>query len=94
VPVIFVDLAQRPIAPTELRRFGMQFGAASLLDRKSRAYRDAGLAYLRLDDDECFERALSNQALLQLPLVRAGQRLSIGLDEAAWRAWLADGATA
>lgn len=88
VPVAFVDLAQRPIAPAELRRFATRFGAPALLDESTRAYRDQGLAYMRMGDEEAFERVLREQALLRLPLVRAGNSVSIGVDEPAWRSLL------
>jgi arsenate reductase-like glutaredoxin family protein len=44
---------------------------------------------MRLTDDEIFERLLSNQGLLKLPLVRVGQNVTIGVDERAWKGWLA-----
>jgi arsenate reductase-like glutaredoxin family protein len=80
-----VDLARKPIAPTELRRFAQRFGAAALMDRESVPYRESGLAYLSMDEDAAFERALADQRLLLLPLVRAGSQLAIGVDEDAWR---------
>lgn len=58
------------------------------MDRDSRAYRDAGLAYMSMGEEEAFERALADPRLLTLPLVRAGNRLSIGVDEESWRSWL------
>ena len=88
VAVAFVDLDRRPLARGELSRFVQKFGAAPLLDESSRPFRDAGLAWLRLDDDQLIERLLGNPRLLRLPLVRAGQRLGIGQDEALWRGWL------
>jgi arsenate reductase-like glutaredoxin family protein len=87
MPVSFVDVARRPPAPGELKRFSQRFGAAALLDETSRTYRDAGLGYLRMGDDEILERLLADPRLLRLPLARFGSRLSVGLDEAAWRAW-------
>lgn len=89
--VAFVDLAQRPVAAAELRRFAERFGPAQLIDSTTAAYREAGLQYIRLADDEMFAKLLVNQALLRLPLVRAGTRLSVGIDERAWRSWLAQG---
>lgn len=86
----FVDVARKPPAPIELRRFAQRFGARSLIDDDSPAYRDAGLAYLTMEEDAALERVLRDPRLLRLPLVRAGARLSIGIDEDAWRSWLAD----
>jgi arsenate reductase-like glutaredoxin family protein len=85
--VSFVDVARRPPAPGELRRFSQRHGARALLDEEGRAYRDAGLAYLRLTDDEVLERVLADPRLLRLPLVRHGHEVSIGIDEEAWRRW-------
>ncbi len=57
-----------------------------MLDTESRQYRELGLEYMHLDDDEIVERLLKNQSLLRLPLVRAGDRVAVGVDEDAWRA--------
>jgi len=89
VSVAFVDLAQRPLARGELHRFTQKFGALRLLDETSKPYRDGGLEYLRLDEADAIERVLNDPRLLKLPLVRSGNNLSIGLDENAWRGWLA-----
>ena len=83
-----VDLARKPIAPGELRRFVERLGASALLDADGRAYRDAGLGYLRMDDAEIVERLLADPRLLRLPLVRFGNDVSAGRDEATWKAWL------
>jgi len=60
----------------------------AVLDETSRAYRDAGMAYMRLDEDELFDRMLADQRLVRLPLVRAGNDVVIGLDEKAWKSLL------
>jgi arsenate reductase len=83
VDMSFVDLRRRPIAPGELRRFVERFGARALLDDHGRAFRDAGLGYLRMDDAEITERLLADQRLIRLPLVRAGSALAVGRDDAA-----------
>ena len=87
VAVAFVDISRKPPAPAELRRFVQRFGAAALLDTSSRAYRDAGLAYLSMDEAGVLDRLDADLRLLRLPLVRAGANLSIGVDEVAWRSW-------
>jgi len=91
VTVHLVDLAQRQMAPGELRRFVDKLGPETLVDRDGRAYRDAGLGYLRMDRDELAERLLANQKLLRLPLVRFGNELSAGPAETTWKAWLGRG---
>jgi arsenate reductase-like glutaredoxin family protein len=88
VRVNFVDLAAKPMAAAELRRFSDRFGAPNLFDTTARAYMDAGLGYLSMSADDAYEKLLADQRLLRLPLVRAGNRLSVGLSEVEWRAWL------
>lgn len=87
----FVDLRKRAIAPGELRRFVERLGAEALLDQGSRAYREAGLAHLRMDEDGIVARLLADVDLLRLPLVRHGNSVSAGRDEATWAAWLKPG---
>jgi arsenate reductase-like glutaredoxin family protein len=89
IPVAFVDLARKPIAAGELKRFSQKFGVHALFDTESTQYREAGLGYLSMDDDAAFDRLLADDRLILLPLVRAGTNLSIGVDEKTWRGWLA-----
>jgi arsenate reductase-like glutaredoxin family protein len=88
VPISFVDLRKRPIAPAELRRFVERLGARALLDKASPAYRDGGLGYLRMDDAEIVERLLADPSLLRLPLVRNGNEVTAGVAESTWKGWL------
>lgn len=89
IAVSMVDLAVRPPAPTELRRFAQRLGPRALLDPDSKAYRDQGLGYMSMGDDEVLERVLADPRLLRLPLVRAGDRFSAGPAEPEWKGWLA-----
>jgi arsenate reductase (glutaredoxin) len=89
VPISFVDLRKRPIAPAELRRFVDRLGAQSLIDETSRAYRESGLGYLRMDDEDVVMRLLADHSLLRLPLVRNGNQVTAGMAEPSWKAWLA-----
>jgi len=87
VAIHFVDLRRRPIAPAELRRFVDRLGAREVADTDGKAWRDAGLGYLRMDDAELGERLLADVRLLRLPLVRSGNDVSAGRAEATWKAW-------
>lgn len=89
VDVTFVDLRRKPIAPGELRRFVERLGAATLLDTDGRQYKDLGVGYMRLGDDEVVERLLSHNGLLRLPLVRFGNSCTAGSADATWKNWLA-----
>jgi len=89
IEVHFVDVSRKPMAPTELRRFIDRLGAQAVADETSKAWRDSGLGYLRMDNLELTERLLNDQRLLRLPLVRIGNDVAAGRDETAWRSMVA-----
>jgi arsenate reductase-like glutaredoxin family protein len=88
IPIQLVDLKKKPMAPGEIKRFVDRFGLPALLDTEGIAYVDAGLKYLRASDAELLRKIEDEPKLLRLPLVRAATRLSVGLDEDAWKAML------
>ena len=88
VKVHFVDVAERAPSPGELRRFVARFGIARLVDDSSRRYGELGLAHSRYSD-AWWETKLSEEpSLLRMPLVRNGNRLTVGLSEEEWRTWV------
>jgi arsenate reductase len=88
VTIHLVDLKQRPIAPGEIRRFIDRFGLAGLLDTGGKSYTGAGLKYMKLSDSGLLAKIEREPQLLRLPLVRAGNRLSVGHDADSWKAML------
>ena len=93
VAIHLVDVRRKRIAPGELRRFVDRLGATALLDADGAAYREAGLAYMRLDETGIVERLLSDPRLLRLPLVRYGNEVTAGKAEATWKRWLGNAST-
>jgi arsenate reductase-like glutaredoxin family protein len=85
--ISFVDVTRRPPAPAELRRFSQRHGARALLDEGSKAFKDSGMAWLRLDEADILARLQADPRLLRLPLARFGDEVSVGVDETAWKAW-------
>jgi arsenate reductase-like glutaredoxin family protein len=88
IVVHYHDLRKRPLAAGELRRFTERLGARAVLDETSRAYAEAGLAYLSMDDGAIVARLLADPRLLRLPLVRYGNEVTAGPAEAVWTRWL------
>jgi arsenate reductase len=84
-----VDLKKKPMAPGEIKRFVERFGLNQLLDTESVAYLDSGLKYLKTSEAELLTRIEQDPKLLRLPLVRSASLLSVGHDEAGWKAMLA-----
>ena len=90
IAIQLVDLNRKPMAPGEIKRFVDRFGLSQLVDAEGPAYVDAGLRYLKMPEAELLQRLEREPKLLRLPLVRSANRLSIGHDEAAWKAMVAD----
>ena len=84
IPIQFVDLGQRPMAPGEIQRFIQRFGVAGLIDREGKSFVDAGLKYLKLTDADLLARIERDPKLLRLPLIRAANKFSVGQDETSW----------
>lgn len=83
-----VDLKLKPMAPGEIKRFLDKFTLAGLIDREGKPYTDAGLQHIRMTDPDLLRRIEREPLLLRLPLVRCGNLISTGKDEAAWKAML------
>jgi arsenate reductase (glutaredoxin) len=84
----FVDLTQREPGPRELGRFAQKFGVDAILDRDSRRFHDLGLASAHLSDARWLDRLIEEPLMLRMPLVRAGNRLSVGAAEEDWKRWI------
>jgi arsenate reductase-like glutaredoxin family protein len=89
IAVHFVDLDERPASRGELRRFAEKFGAAALIDRDGARFRALGLRVSGDSPERLVERSLTEPRLLRTPLVRAGQRVSVGHAPDDWKRWLA-----
>lgn len=85
----FVDLTQRAASKGELTRFAQKFGVRALVDEGSRRFADLGLGHAALSDERWLEKLVEEPLLLRQPLVRSGPRLTLGVDESAWKEWLA-----
>jgi arsenate reductase-like glutaredoxin family protein len=80
IVVRFVDLGKRPIDATELRAFMDRLGPTALLE--------PGAADQAADRGALLTRLRTDASLLRLPLVRHGDEMTAGEDEATWKAWL------
>jgi arsenate reductase len=89
IVVRFVDLRKKRMDAGELRQFVSRLGAAALLETDGRSSTDTGSADITTDLGNLVARIHADVRLLRLPLVRYGDDVTVGQDEAAWRAWLA-----
>ncbi len=83
----FVDLSQRGPSRGEIRRFVERFGVEALVDRAGKRFRDLGLAAAPPGDERWIERLLEEPLLLRQPLVRAQNRLTLGIAIGEWTQW-------
>ncbi len=90
VTIHLVDLKQRPMAPGEIKRFIDRFELDGLLDTEGKSYTAAGMKYLKLSESDLLAKIEREPNLLRLPLVRAGNHLSVGHDAKSWKAMLAE----
>ncbi len=88
IEIHFVDFKVRAPSPGELRRFAQKFGVQVLIDRDSRKFADLGLQHAQLSDERWIEKLSEQPLLLKMPLVRYENRVTVGLAEPEWKAWV------
>ena len=84
----FVDLNERAASLGELKRFAQKFGVEKMLDRESKRFAELGLRQAMYSPDYWLSKLADEPLLLRMPLVRNGNKLSIGDAEGDWKAWL------
>lgn len=89
VKVHFVDLKERAASKGELQRFVQKFGLTALIDKTSKRYQDLGLGVSRLSDERWLTLLTEEPLLLVQPLTRWGGKLTLGVAESDWAAWVA-----
>ena len=85
----FVDLQEKAASRGELVRFVQKFGIRALIDEGSRRYAELGLRTALYGDDRWLAILVDEPMLLNMPLVRRGNALTVGAAEATWKSWLA-----
>jgi arsenate reductase-like glutaredoxin family protein len=86
----FIDLAEKGIAPGELRVLARAAGkeagfAAGLIDSEGVRFKERGLGYMDFDPEE---EILKDPLLLRTPILRDGKRAAIGFEPKGWDAFL------
>jgi len=88
IRVHFVDLKERAASPGELRRFVQKFGVEALVDREGKRFHELGLSSAHRSEDWWIHTLSEDPALLRTPLSRWKDRLTLGVDEEAWKGWV------
>lgn len=85
-----IELAQKGPSAGELRKIANAVGGIEkLIDREGRRYVDRGLNYAAPTGPRVEQILLDDPLLLRTPIVRAGDRASVGYEDQTWLRWLA-----
>ena len=87
MPFQFINLAERGLSRGELNSVKAAAGLDSLMDREGKEYARRNLRYLSHDVEE---ELLSDPLLFKTPIVRNGNRVTIGYAPATWKEWEKD----
>ena len=88
VNVHFVDLKVKAASKGELTRFVQKFGIEALLDRDSKRFQALGLKTAYYSDKKWLELLVEEPLLLNIPLVRNKNLLTVGVLEETWKDWM------
>ena len=86
IPVQMVDLREKGLSKGELQSVARAVGGArALYDAESPRVKERGLQHSAPSDERLMELFLDDPLLLRTPIVRSGQRASVGAAEATWK---------
>lgn len=89
VPFQLIDLAQKGPSPGELRKIASAVGGVEqLIDRDGKRYLERGLKYAAPTGPRIEQALLDDALLLRTPVVRAGDRATVGFQPEVWQGWL------
>ncbi len=89
IPYQLVDLARHPLGARELQLFAQKLTAKALVDRNDKKVLEHPVCYAPNDEVILQELAL-NPKLMRSPLVRNGNKVTLGAQEDVWTAWLSE----
>jgi arsenate reductase len=84
-----VDLAQKGMAPGELRNVAARVGGMeALIDRQGKRYLEKGLKYSAPTGPRIEQALVDDPLLLRTPIVRSEGRATVGYAPEIWKTWL------
>lgn len=86
IKVHSIDLTEKGLSKGELTSVGRAVGGlAALFDATSQRVKDRGLQYSAPNEERLLQLFMQDSLLVRTPIVRWGQRASVGADEASWK---------
>lgn len=87
IPYQLLDLKKHKLGRRELQLFAQAAGARALVDREGMKALERPVAHMTIDSLILAELEQDPSALVS-PIVRNGSQVTVGADEAAWKAWV------
>lgn len=87
IPFQEIDLKKHKLSPRELDVFVRVIGAPELVDRSSQKSLEKPVAHMT-GDLLIVQALLDDPSALRSPLVRNGNKVTVGADETTWKMWL------
>jgi arsenate reductase len=84
IPFQFIDLAERGLSKGELNSVKAVIGVDDLIDREGKEYARLNLRYLAHNVEE---ELLDDPLLFKTPIVRNGNKATIGYMPDVWKEW-------
>jgi len=83
------DLAQKGPSPGELRKIASAVGGVEkLIDREGKRYVEKGLKYAAPTGPRIEQMLVADPLLLRTPIVRSGNRATVGYVPDVWQQWI------
>jgi len=84
IPFQFINLYEKGLSKGELNIIKAAIGIDNLIDRSGKEYARSNLKYLTHDIEE---EILKNPLLLKTPIVRNGDKVTMGYASDVWMTW-------
>lgn len=87
IPYQLLDLKKHKLGPREMQLFARRLGAENLVDRKNPEALSHPVAH---NDDVAYilDTLAENPRFLRTPIVRCGEKVTLGVNEKEWEEWL------
>ncbi len=87
IPYQLVDMSRHPPGARELRLFADRLTAKALVDREDKKVREHPVCYAP-NDEVILNELMEKPSLMRSPIVRNGQKVTLGVQEEIWTAWM------
>jgi arsenate reductase len=84
IPFQFINLAERGLSKGELSSVKAVIGIDNLMDREGKEYGRRNLNYLTHNVEE---ELLNHPLLFKTPIVRNGNKVTVGFTPHVWKSW-------